>query len=338
MKLQTLVGLVRSGQLGLLLATSRAMRASYRLSFLGAGLASGLLPMLAGGPRSRDAIAARMGAPLALRDGLDAWLGLGVWLGELRLGPGGYRLRSRLARRLADPANDAGAAMMQEASTLHQRLILETPARLRERRPFTLADQDGALVARSSRTLEPIVCDAIDAVVPRRGPAQLLEVGCGSAVYVRHAASLNPELTALALELQPEVATMARANVADWGLAGRVVVETGDVRTRAPERRYDVATLHNNIYYFPVDERVDVLRHLRGFLVSGGRLLVTTVCLGKGVAVDILNLWGAMTAGCGRLPAPAEMVGQLEAAGFAPVRARSMIPSDSYYAFVGTAP
>jgi hypothetical protein len=109
------------------------------------------------------------------------------------------------------------------------------------------------------------------------------------------------------------------------------------VRTLAADRRYDIATLHNNIYYFPVDERVAILRHLRGFLVPGGRVLVTTLCLGKGVAVDILNLWGAMTVGCGRLPARAEMVAQLEAAGFAPVRVRSMIPSDSYYAFVGTA-
>jgi SAM-dependent methyltransferase len=77
-----------------------------------------------------------------------------------------------------------------------------------------------------------------------------------------------------------------------------------DVRTRAPHADFDLATLHNNIYYFPVVERVAVLRHVQAFLKPGGRLLVTTVCRGPGVAVDILNLWGAMTSGCGRLPAP----------------------------------
>jgi len=48
-----------------------------------------------------------------------------------------------------------------------------------------------------------------------------------NAVYIRPAAARNPELTAVGLELRPGVAAMARDNL---------------------------ATLHNNIYYFPVDE------------------------------------------------------------------------------------
>ena len=55
----------------------------------------------------------------------------------------------------------------------------------------------------------------------------LLEIGCGSAVYIRPAAARNPELIAVGLGLPPEVAAMARGNL---------------------------ASLHNNIYYFPVDE------------------------------------------------------------------------------------
>jgi hypothetical protein len=43
-----------------------------------------------------------------------------------------------------------------------------------------------------------------------------------------------------------------------------------------------------------------------------------------------------MTAGCGRLPEPTELVAQLEAAGFSGVTARSLIPGESFYAFVGT--
>ena len=40
---------------------------------------------------------------------------------------------------------------------------------------------------------------------------------------------------------------------------------------RAAEPAFDLATLHNNIYYFPVAERVSLLRHVRGFLRPGGR-------------------------------------------------------------------
>jgi len=334
MRLGTIVDMARSGRLALLLATSRAMRASYRTSFLAAAVESGVLVRLAGGPRPLDRLAAELGVAPAMRDGLEAWLGLGVWLGELRRRPDGYTLRSRLARRLADPAHDAGAAMVEEAGTLHPRLILETPRRLREGRWFTLGDQNGALIARSSRILEPIVGEAVDSAVPTGGAPRLFEIGCGTGVYIRRAAERNPALTAVGLELQDAAGALAGANIARWGLAGRVAIEVGDVRARTPRPEFDLATLHNNIYYFPVAERVALLRHVRGFLRPRGRLLLTTVCLGPGVAVDILNLWGAMTTGCGRLPAPDELTTQLREAGFTSVECRSLIPRDSFYAFI----
>src|SRR5262249_6269554 len=154
------------------------------------------------------------------------------------------------------------------------------------------------LVARSSRVLEPFVREAVDDAVPARGPIRLLEVGCGSGIYIHHAATRNGELTALGLALVPEVAEVARAKRARGNLAHRVTIAVGDVRTRAPEPVYDLATLHNNINYFPVAARVDVLRHVRGFLRPSGRLLVTIACLGRGGSVDMLNLWGAMTVAC----------------------------------------
>jgi SAM-dependent methyltransferase len=338
MKTATLLTLLRDGRVGTLLATMRAMRASYRVPFLAAAVESGILRLLARGPVSLDRLATDLGAAPALRDGLEAWLGLGVSLGELGLGPEGYRLRGRLARRLAKPEHDATAALVVETARLHWRLIAETPERLRAARPFTLADQDGPLVARSSRSVEPFVGEAVDDAVPARGALRLLEIGCGSGIYIRRAAMRNPELTALGLELQPDVAAVATGNMAGWGLGSRVEVEVGDVRGRAPDASFDLVTLHNNIYYFPVAERVGLLRHVRAFLRPGGRLLLTTVCLGKGSAVDILSLWGAMTAGCGRAPGVAELIAQMQEAGFAPVRSKSLIPGESFHAFVGTSP
>jgi len=47
-----------------------------------------------------------------------------------------------------------------------------------------------------------------------------------------------------------------------------------------------------------------------------------------------LNLWGAATAGAGRLPAVDEMTAQLMDAGFDDVRAIRLIPGDGFYAFV----
>jgi len=335
MKLRTVLSLLRGGRLRLLLSVTGAMRRHHRVAFLAAGTSSGILRRLADGPVSFDRLSEGLLTDPAMRDGLETWLRVGVELGELGVGPRGYRLRGTLARRLTDPRNDAAAALVEEVARLHGTWIFETPARLRAGRRFTLADQDGRLVARSSRLVEPFVCEAVDEVVPRSGLVRLLEIGCGSAIYLRHAAARNAELTAVGLELQPEVAALAAENISTWGLATRVAIETSDVMARAAEARFDLATLHNNIYYFPVEDRVRVLRHVRGFLEPGGRLLVTTVCRGKGAGVDILDLWASMTEGCGRLPTRTELVTQLEQAGFAAVKTRSLIPGQSFHAFVG---
>jgi tRNA A58 N-methylase Trm61 len=58
------------------------------------------------------------------------------------------------------------------------------------------------------------------------------------------------------MELQPAVAEMARTNLCNWGLEGRIRIEEGDFRAKATGEHFDIVTLYNNIYYFPVEERV----------------------------------------------------------------------------------
>jgi SAM-dependent methyltransferase len=166
---------------------------------------------------------------------------------------------------------------------------------------------------------------------------RLLEIGCGSGVHIRHAAERNPRLHALGLDLDPTVVTLARHNMRAWGLADRVQIDEGDIRRQSPTGDFDVATLHNNIYYFPVAERVAVLSHVRRFLRPGGRLVVTSACRGGTSITEVLNLWGAITAGCGRLPDRPELTEQMRAAGFSALRSRRIVPGERVYVFVGTA-
>jgi SAM-dependent methyltransferase len=337
MKLRTAAGLLRSGQVGLLLSLPRLLPPYYRVCFLGTAAATGLLRRLAAGPAPLDRLAAELAGDPAGLDALEAWLDFGVSLGALRRGPAGYALRGRLARALADAVHDPAAALFEEVATLHHRWITEAPLRLREARPFSLDDLSSDLVARSSRSVEPFVREAVEEAVPVGGPVRLLEIGCGSAVHIRSAAERNPALTALGLDLAPDVVTLARENIRAWGLADRVQVEEADVRRRTPDGGFDLVTLHNNIYYFPVDQRPALLAHVRGFLRPGGRLLLTTACRGGSPTTEILNLWAALTAGCGRLPEREEMAAQLRGSGFAAVRARRLIPGERFYAFQATA-
>jgi cyclopropane fatty-acyl-phospholipid synthase-like methyltransferase len=238
-----------------------------------------------------------------------------------------------MAKKLAEPQNDAALAVAEEIAELHHKLILETPERIRAGALFTLADQDGTLIARSSRILEAFQVEAIRKTFPSSGAVRLLEVGCGSGIYIRYAALHNGRLTASGLELQAEVAAEARKNIAAWGLADRVEIVHEDVRERAPEAAFDIVTLYNNIYYFPVDERVALFRRLAAFLKPGGFLLAVTCCQGGSVAVEALNLWGAATAGAGRLPTVNEMTAQMREAGFGAVQTFRLAPGESFFAF-----
>ncbi|HEY2859663.1 MAG TPA: class I SAM-dependent methyltransferase [Terracidiphilus sp.] len=332
MLLKPFFRLWRDGRLKALLGVGAGLKAFYTLTFLAAAGEAGLLARLAGGPARFDELAEFCGARGQGREALEAWLQMGVRLRLLSLTPRGYELRG-LARTLARPENDAALAMAEEVGGLHHKLIAGTLPKLRRGELFTLADQDGNLIARSSRVLEAFQAEVIRRVFPAQGAVRLLEIGCGSGVYLRYAAERNPALAGVGLELQPEVAKAACANLREWGLEGRFRVEAGDIRARAAGERFDVATLYNNIYYFPVEERVALLKHIGSFLKPDGFLLMTTCCQGGSVGVEALNLWGAATGGAGRLPSEDEMVSQLRQAGYGAVKAMNLVPGEKFMAF-----
>jgi len=332
MSLKPFVRLMRDGRLTALIGVGKELKSFYKLTYLAALGESGLLKQLANGPATFSAIAEFCGARDHGREALEAWLQMGVRLQLLTLGSSGYTLKG-LARTLAKPGNDAALAMAQEVADLHYKLIAGTIPKLRNGELWTLADQDGELIARSSRILEAFQTEAIRQTFPTEAPLRLLEIGCGSGVYLRHAAEHNSSLTALGVELQQDVASFARKNLREWNLDNRIQVEHGDIRAKTPSEFFDIATLYNNIYYFPVADRVALLKHIAGFLKPGGFLLLTTCCQEGSLGSEALNLWGAATAGCGRLPSEEELVSQLREAGYSSVKTFNLLPGDRFMAF-----
>lgn len=336
MKTRTALKLIRGGQLPLLVGLTSLVKPVYRTYFLSAASSHGLLALLRSGPQRLDAIARSMSIGAEDLETLRAWLDLGVRLGDLKRQDGAYRLGSWLATRLAAPGSDTAVAAMEEVVRFHHQAVALAPQLMKERRRLTLADQDGALIARSTRVLQPFVEEAIEMVVPRRGGLRLLEVGCGEAEYIRYAAKLNVELTGIGVDLQQDVVAVAQRNLREWGLGDRFRVLHGDVRSVELPADFDVVTLFNLIYYFPLHERVDALARLRGLLRPGGKLVLTTGTDQGNLGVQVVSLWFSASNAGGRMPAPDEMVAQMTAAGFKDVAATRIVPGDGYFAFTGT--
>ena len=331
MKLSTLIKLMTSGQSSLIFGLLKTGNEFYRASFISAALSRGVYNHFINGKASLEYLCEKMS--VSNREGLRAWLELGVSLGELKRTANEYQIRGKISRALLNPVNDAFKALLEEVVSYHYVYVMDTPTMLRKHEWFPFDQMPGELVARSSRVSEPFISEAVDAVVPRPGDFQLLEVGCGSGIYIQRACTRNPELRAVGLELQEKVAAVARSNIQVWGLENRATIEHADVRNYATNQKFDLVTLHQNIYYFPVQERENLLRHLKEYLKLRGQILLTSACLGGGPGIQGLNIQVSTTEGLSPLPDPDQLCQQLDAAGFVDVNAWRLIPFESVWAF-----
>ena len=332
MSIKPILKLMMNKQLLALTGSNALLKPFYQLNYLVAAKECSLFELLLDVPKGFEQLAEVYCTDDKAREALEAWLGLGVQLGYLGLDTRGYALKG-LAKKLALPQNDAALALLQEAAGLHANLISQTVRKLRNGDLWNLEDQDGEIIARSSRIMEAFQTEAIDRFFPASGVASLLEIGCGSGFYIKYAANRNPSLAALGLELQSNVADIARRNISEWGLQGRVRIEVGDIRLKAPDECFSIVTLYNNIYYFPVESRVSLLQHIKQFIKSGGFLLLIRCCQGGSLGVGVLNLWGAATLTGGRLPSKHELISQLHHAGFQDVQTIRLIPGEELFAF-----
>ena len=309
-----------------------------RVEFLGAAARTGVLTALSGGARTLDELADALGG--ADRDLLASLLEVGVAVGAVRRTRGGrrWRLAGARARAMVDPAVDGLAALPEEAVMYGTDVYRRLGDRLAGAPPGDYLAQHATLVARTSRVAEPIFSTLVADVVRSRRARRVLDIGCGSGVYLRSVAEASPAASGTGVDMAADVVSLARRNLAAWGLDGRFQVHQADLRDLPADLDgpWDLVLLFQNIYYFAPGDRPALLGRLRR-LAPGGALVIGTAVRGTGdPAAAHLDLVLRSTAGSVGLPTTAEMRDALAAAGFAAVDERRLAPLQPLRGFVAS--
>jgi SAM-dependent methyltransferase len=316
------------------LALMGDVKALARLYFLSSAQRIGLLSELEGPPASADSLTARLGVEHS--DLFGALLRLGVFLRELSFDGERYRVVGARSKAFLGDGGDGLAAMVEEMTTYYASVFEHLPATLRGGPRGDYLEATAELVARSSRILEPFLIEFVRRVAGTGKPTRLLEIGCGSGTYVRHAAECNPQLTGVAVDLREDVVRTAATNLASWGVGDRFRVVAADIRTPPADigGPFDLVTLYNNIYYFEPEEWPELVRRVRGWLAPGGALALVSMMRG-----DTLGSLGAdivfrCTEGLAPLPHLNNLTATLRVGGFHDITSAKLVPGESVYGII----
>lgn len=305
-------------------------RALVRSLFLASLADVGLGPAL-----QQPATLADLTARVACRrpDRLQAWLAVGVEVGELRSRAGTWQVRGRRARAIA-----AGDTLL----TAHYRSTVEYQtgpyAHLAELLRSGAVDgrtdlrEHADTIAEVSLAAAPFIRPFLQAIVRETHPQRALDIGCGTGVYTRALLDSDANVVVEGVDLAADVVAASDAQLRADGYGDRAVLSVGDARTWEPSsgRPFDIVTLCNNLYYFAPDERVDVFRRLRRLLTDDGELIVVSLTRPGSIASAHLHLMLACQDSTAALPERGEIERLLVAAGYRVVEAKMLVPTEPF--------
>jgi SAM-dependent methyltransferase len=327
---KTILAFLRIPNLRQQLRVRRDLHTFLRVHFLYAALEIGLLSLLRT-PTPKEEIEQRL--TVQRPDLLETFLDFGVHLGELGWDNGRYTLRGARSRVLAQPDGDPMAAFVQEYAHYHGSVYLNLPARLSGAPLGDYLEKTADLVARSSRILEPFMGNFVQSIAQTNRPMRLLEIGCGSGIYLRYAVAANEQITGIAIDMQEKAIQQTQHNLADWGIDDHFQVFTANIYDPPTELQgpFDLITLYNNIYYFPLEERVALFKTLRALLAPEGTLALVSMMQGASMEAANFDLVLRSTIGGAPLPALNEVSQQLRNGGFTQIKQTRLMFGEPFF-------
>lgn len=337
MKLKYLNAIIQILRIPGFLPIFRDLKPFVRTHFIYAGLETGLLETLQT-PCSRDDLLETLGVERP--EILDALLHLGLSLKEIGRRKGLYYIRGKRSRSVICEKSDALAAMIQGLTTYYNNAYRNAADIMRG---ASLGDdlfKIGAIIGRIGKLDEPLLKTYISSIIAGKKEVRLLDIGCGSGVFLKCALEANPNSTGLGIDIDEEVVNQARENMKQWGIDDKFVILKSDILGQSDEIKetYDVITLCNVLYYFPVEKRIDLFKRLRSFLSEEGVVaLVNSMQSENGDLLTAnLNLYSSTAKGITVLPDLNETIDQLKEGGFPHIEVTKFVPGGEVYGIVAS--
>jgi predicted O-methyltransferase YrrM len=333
MRAGTVLKLLRGGHARSRLSAIRDGQAGVRVAAVGAGLDTGVLEALHTAPATAATVAARCG--WADADLVEGLLHVLAGIGLVRVSGGRWTLTRRGRAVLEDEVVRAAYAGF---SDYHVGLYQEIGQQLAGGSGRRDVAEKGEVIARLSQAMDPFVLDVLDAQLDRRRPGRVLDIGCGSGHHLAHLLRALPEAEGVGVEPDAAAAVLARSTFENSGLTKRTQVVEGDVReVLGPDLgSFDLVLLANVVYYFPVAERIPLLRSIAERLTVEGSLVVVTNVLTRATFSRHFDLLLRAQEGEMGLPDLDVLVQQLRAAGLNPGKPRRIAPGEPLTAVVAT--
>ncbi len=239
-------------------------------------------------------------------------------MGQLREYKGRYVVSGSRARSLLQGDQTPITSLMKIWASIYPSVYDNLAARMRDAALVDYLDGTGDLFARACNVHEPFIYGLMSDVVKSGTPLKILDVGCGTATYLRRAADINPQATGVGLEMRADVVTLASANLIKWCLQEQFKVVPGDILCPPVEMGgpFDVILMFNNVYYFPEQDRPDLFRKLKSSMSPGGVMAIVSMMQGSTFGSVNIDLMLSSTKGGGPLPELAQLEVQLQDSGF----------------------
>lgn len=332
MKLKYLLTVLRTMKMPGLFPIMKDWQSLVRMHFIYSSLESGLLEALLT-PSTREELIRKLGVKRP--SVLDAILDVGVTVKELAYENGSYSIKGKRSKAVITDDGDILAAMIQANVTYYNSSYRNAAERMYGAPLGDDLKKIGALVARFSKIGEPFIRHFITDIISGIDSPRVLDVGCGSGVFLKSIYEANPKASGIGMDIDEEVVEQANKNLIKWGQSDKFGIVAGDICAPpdALEGPFDLILLYNIIYYFSLEQRLDLLSKLRSMLATNGSVSIAMhfQSMGKDLGAANLNMVNCSFEGLTPLPALDELTEQLKQSGFRDVKISRLIPGSTFF-------